>query len=226
MRLSSPIKAVLFDLDDTLYDEMTFVASGFDAVANYLSTNFHLIEEEMFLSMMEVISKDGRGKVFDKVLEYSGLYNPKLVDELVSVYRSHQPNIDLYEDVIHIFQELRGLDIKLGIITDGLYSVQKNKVSSLGLQYLVDIIIYTDEIGRKYWKPHPIAFQRAIEELAIEPYEAIYVGNDPTKDFAGPNSIGMRSVHLCKDRCLKESSCEADIHIGSLNEIISALLNQ
>lgn len=223
MRSNSPIKAVLFDLDDTLYDEITFVTSGFETVASYLSTNFHLIEEEILSVMMELLSRNGRGRIFDKVLEYNGLYEPKLVEELVSVYRSHQPNIDLYELVVPTFQELRHLDIKLGIITDGLYSVQRNKVSSLGLQDLVDIIIYTDEIGREYWKPHPIAFELAIKKLAIEPHEAIYVGNDPAKDFSGPNSIGIRSVHLCKDRCIEKASCEANIHIGNINDIISIL---
>lgn len=223
MRSNSPIKAVLFDLDDTLYDEMTFVTSGFETVACYLSANFHLIEEEIFSLMMEFLSKDGRGKIFDKILEYNGIYEPKLVEELVSVYRSHQPNIDLCEFVVPTFQELRRLDIKLGIITDGLYSVQRNKVSSLGLKDIVDIIIYTDEIGREYWKPNPLAFELAIKELAIEPHEAIYVGNDPAKDFAGPNSIGIRSVHLCKNRCIEKSSCEANIHIGNINDVISTL---
>lgn len=221
--MSDSIRAVLFDLDDTLYEEMSFVESGFHAVSRHISNKFKLNENEVYSSLMDILARQGRGRVFDTFLKRHGLYSSYMVEEMVEVYRLHQPDISLNPETISALKGLRMLKIKLGIITDGLYSVQKNKVRALGINGLVDVIIYTDEIGKEYWKPHNIAFQLAANSLAMEPREIIYVGNDPTKDFAGPNSIGMPSVHLSLKKHQRESSCEASIHIESLDEIFQIL---
>lgn len=224
--MKGSIKAVLFDLDDTLYDEITFVLSGFRAVSAYLANRFKVNEREVFSTMIEILKKEGRGKIFDRMLERYGLYSSHLVEELVKVYRLHIPTISLYPDVQPTFRALKRHGVKLGIITDGLHTVQKRKVTALGLQNLVDIIIYTDELGREYWKPHPLAFQQAVTMLGIKPAEAIYVGNDPAKDFAGPNSIGMFSVHLCRNGVPEECDCEANTHINTLAEIIQIIMEE
>lgn len=222
--MSGSIKAVLFDMDDTLYDEHTFVSSGFRAVAAYLSNRFHVNEQSIFSAMIEVFSTEGRGKVFDKALERYGLYHPRLVDELVSIYRLHQPQIALCPDVVPAFRELKRQGAKLGIVTDGLHSVQKRKVAALGLTALVDVIIYTDELGHDYWKPHPAGFQHAMETLALKPTEGAYVGNDPARDFAGPNSIGMLTIHLQRNANFEETDCEAQVHITDLAGLIPIIV--
>jgi len=222
--LSDTIKAVLFDLDDTLYEEMTFVRSGFHAVSRHMSDKFNINKAEVHLSLMDILSKQGRGRVFDEFLDHSGLYSSQTVDEMVEVYRSHKPDIRLNPEAISTLKGLRTMGIKLGIITDGLCSVQKNKVRALGIKELVDIIIYTDEIGKDYWKPNSIAFLLASKSFSIEPCEATYIGNDPAKDFAGPNSVGMQSVHLCKNKHCMEESCQASIHIASLDEVIPNII--
>jgi len=217
------MKALLFDLDDTLYDEATFVVSGFRVVAAYVAERFGLDEEKIFSTMMEILKTEGRCKVFDRMLELHGLYSPQLVAELVNLYRSHLPQISLYPDVQPTFQALRECGVKLGIITDGLHTVQKRKVAALGLQNLVDIIIYTDELGQEYWKPHPAAFQKAIVILDMEPTEILYVGNDPVKDFAGPNLLGMITVHLRRTRLHEKCNCTARVHISTLPQILKII---
>jgi putative hydrolase of the HAD superfamily len=211
---------VLCDLDDTLYEEMTFVASGFGAVAAHLSERFHLNSEELFSAMMEILLKEGRGKVFDKLLERYELFLPNLVSELVGTYRSHKPQIHLYPEVMSTFGALKMLGMKLGVVTDGMHAVQRNKIASLKLPEFVDTIVCTDELGQNYWKPHPAAFQRALETLTVQPNEAVYVGNDPTKDFAGPHSIGMLTAHVFHDASLAHPCCGADAHIANLTGIL------
>jgi putative hydrolase of the HAD superfamily len=203
---------------------MTFVESGFNAVSNLISSKFKLNKVEVYSSLIDILSKHGRGKVFDRFLKYSGLLSPDLVEEMVRVYRSHRPIIGLYADALPTFRVLRELNMKLGIVTDGLCSVQENKVRALGLVELVDIIIFTDEMGKEYWKPHHKAFQLASRLLDVKPSEAIYIGNDPTKDFVGPKSIGMQAVHLCRNKYEIEKSCEASIHITGLDEVISNII--
>ncbi len=217
--MSGFFKAVIFDLDDTLYDESTFVASGFWTVAIYLEDRFGVNKQKAFLDMMAVLKSEGRGKVFDKVLEKYGLYNPNLVTDLVNIYRSHSPKISLFPDVLPTFKTLKEHGVKLGIITDGLHAVQMRKISALGIAELVDIIIYTDLLGQEYCKPNPFPFKQAISMLDIKPESIIYVGNDPIKDIAGANSVGMFTIHICRSGIAEECNCGANIHISNLTQI-------
>lgn len=217
--MSCPIRAVVFDMDDTLYDETMFVRSGFQSVARYLGLRFDLEEQKIYQMMLERLNSDGRGKIFDSVLKLYNIYSPRLVEELIEVYRTHTPKISLYSDVVETLERLRAEQLKIGIITDGLHSVQKTKVRALKLQDLVDFIIYTDELGSGYEKPHPAAFLRAIEILNCEPTDILYVGNNPEKDISGANSVGMESAHLCRGAYTCNEPCNARFHAKSLKAL-------
>lgn len=215
------IRAVVFDLDNTLYDEMTFVQSGFRSVAQYLSTQYNLDQEKVYRQMLGYLESDGRGKIFDSVLKHYGIHTPQLVEELVETYRVHTPEISLYPDTVETLEKLHVMNLKTGIITDGLHSVQKKKVSALKLQNYVDFIIYTDEFGAGYEKPHPATFLHAAEILSLKPRNILYVGNSPEKDILGANSVGMQSVHLCRGNYTCNGSCNADYHAKSLKSLFN-----
>ena len=188
--------AVLFDLDDTLYPEIEFVKSGFRAAARYLSSRYHFSEDSLVKQMLDILRRDGRGKIFDTLLHHLGLYTEERVRLLVCLYRSHRPTIHLYEDVLPALKCLRRYGTRLGIITDGMASVQRNKIAALGLNNLFDVIVCTDELGKECWKPSTIPYKIALELLEARPSEAVYVGDDPSKDFLAPNSMGMLTIQV------------------------------
>ena len=81
-------------------------------------------------------------------------------EQCVNVYREHIPSITLYDGVIEQIIDLKNKGIKVGIITDGRPSGQRNKIKALGLETLVDDIIITDELGGdQFRKPCDIAFR-------------------------------------------------------------------
>jgi len=218
--LNFSVNAVIFDMDDTLYDEMTFVQSGFRSVAQYLSSQYNLDENKVYQEMLDHLKNDGRGKIFDSVLKQYDLYEPQLIEKMIETYRVHTPEISLFPDVVEILEKLHTRELKIGIITDGLHSVQKKKVEALQLQDYVDFIIYTDELGYNYEKPHPEAFLRAIKILNLESENILYIGNHPDKDIFGANSVGMISFHLCRGLYNCSGSCNAIFHANSLKNIL------
>lgn len=219
--MNCSICAVVFDMDDTLYDEMTFVQSGFRFVARYLWKQFDLDEMTMYHEMLDCLKNVGRGKIFDSVLNTHEIYDSELVAELIAVYRAHRPEISLYPDAIATLERLRAKKLKTGIITDGMHTVQKKKATALKLQELVDFIIYTDELGPDCAKPHPEAFLHAIKALHFEPKNILYIGNNPEKDILGANSVGMLSVHLCRGEHTCNGSCHASFHIKALDTLFN-----
>lgn len=190
------MKAVLFDLDDTLYPEIEFVRSGFRVVAHYLGSRHCYDEDVLFERVFNILQIEGRGKVFDSLLQALDLYSEDKVKLLVYLYRSHRPTIRMYEDVLPTVEHLRSWGLRLGIVTDGMASVQRNKIAALGLDSIFDAIVCSDELGRDCWKPSAIPYKVILELLHVSPSEAIYVGDDPTKDFIGPNSMEMLTIQV------------------------------
>ena len=172
------MRAVLLDLDNTLYPESAFVKSGFRCVARYLSTRYGFMEDQIFTGLIDVLRKQGRGKVFDCVLQNIGLYSEARVRLLLSLYRSHRPTIRLYEGVAPTLHELRKLGLRLGLLTDGAASVQRSKIAALGAEAFFDAIVCTDELGRDCCKPSVLPYEVALELLQVDPSQAAYVGDD------------------------------------------------
>lgn len=179
------IKGVIFDLDDTLYSEKEYVKSGYKAIEKFL--NIENSSDEMWGYFIK------GEQAIDRYLEQISRMNMK--EECLSVYREHMPSITLYDDVIEQITDLKNRGIKVGIITDGRPSGQKNKIVALGLDKLVDDIIITDELGgEQFRKPCDIAFRIMQRRWRIPFEQMVYVGDNADKDFQAPKKLGMKSI--------------------------------
>lgn len=178
----SHIKGVIFDLDDTLYSEKEYVRSGYKVVSNYLGGGY----ENRLLNFFEA------GKpAIDELLKELGRENEK--ENILSIYRSHKPDIHPYPGVVEMIDELRSNGIKTGIITDGRPEGQRNKLEALGLD--IDDVIITDELGgNQFRKPCDIAFRIMATRWRLNPADIVYIGDNLMKDFQAPQQLGMKSV--------------------------------
>lgn len=224
------IKVLLFDLDDTLYNERDFVYSGFISVAKFLSKKYKFPEDVLYFDMINILNTLGRGKIFDIICaKYNFNEN---INELVNIYRFNNPNITLYDDAREILQRFNG-KYKFGIITDGYSKVQWNKIKALNIQKYMDKIIVTDDYGKEYWKPSIKPFLVMIEYFTVKPHECIYVGDNPNKDFIPCKKLGINSVRIQRPigdymNVYLDKEYEADYRIYSLLELenILAFLNR
>lgn len=190
------MKSVIFDVDNTLYSEMSYVKSGFIEVSKYLSNKYKLDCDMIFKKMIDIFDVEGRGKVFNILLDDLNLSEKENVLNLVYIYRFHAPNISLYDDVLDTLIHLKEKNYKLGIITDGRALVQKNKIDALNLNEIFDVIILTDALGSDFWKPSIVPYQIALDLLDSTPNESCYIGDDSFKDFLGPKSLNMKSIQV------------------------------
>ena len=217
------IQLVAFDLDDTLYPEISFVQSGFRAVAQEIEKRFSRANN--FYNLLWGIFSDGeRTKTFDKALAKAGLpATVQAVKEMVEIYRTHRPAITLYPDAHEVLEWLRGRT-KTGLITDGYLETQRNKVKALHIETYFDMIIYTDEAGRDSWKPSPWGYQRMMTHFDLPGAQCAYVGDNSLKDFTGAQSLAWLTVKVERDDGLYRDSAEghgtaADYIIHSLADL-------
>ena len=201
-------QAVLFDLDDTLYLEQDYVISGFRAVAGWLGGRFCLDREELFGHLAAWFRQGVRGNTFDMLLDSLSLERC-LLDEMIRVYREHEPDISPCPEVPRVLASLTDR-CSLGLVTDGFAGTQHRKLSALGLQEYFGALIISDELPGKLRKPNPLPFQAALEKLDATADKAVYVADNPGKDFLGARRAGLASVRVRRPQGLYSKLEPAD----------------
>ena len=148
-------RAIVFDLDDTLYPERAYVLSGFRAVAAWAEEEEHvgIPQHQSFDELRRLFDEGIRGDTFNRWLESHGLKPDDWVPQMVRVYRKHNPHIAPYPEVPGLLQRLRQC-YRLGLVSDGYAEVQKRKLGALGLTSCFDVLVFSDEWGREAWKPN------------------------------------------------------------------------
>jgi putative hydrolase of the HAD superfamily len=223
--LSTATRAVVFDLDDTLYLERDFVKTGFAAVGEWCRINLKLPD---FTQRANEIFDSGthNNRVFNHVLStYAIEADASLVRKLIEVYREHCPNISLLDDARTCLHTLSG-HLHLGLITDGFSITQRNKIHALGIKRLFDIIIVTGELGPEFGKPHPLAFVELASHLGLQNEQLVYVADNATKDFVAPHNLGWQTVCIKRKNGIYSDATigpDVDILIGDLIELLRIL---
>jgi putative hydrolase of the HAD superfamily len=201
---------IVFDLDDTLYDEIDFIKSGFKEVSNYLG------DEKYFKFMQNEFLKNGSGKIFNKLIDNFNLYIP--LKKLIEIYRFHRPTIALATDSIELLNFSKKCNTAL--ISDGHYITQQNKFLALNLDKYIEYPIFTDFYHTK--KPELKAFEMIMQKFPNKKY--IYISDNPKKDFIAPKKLGWISIRFKNENGIyKDIENNADYEVYSRKEILKLL---
>ena len=189
------IRAVLFDLDGTLLDRRQsleqFIRDQYNRFA------FHLINIEKFEYCSRFLELDNNGytwkdKVYSTLLcEYNitTLTPEQLLHDYITNFRHHCiPFPNMHE----LLQQLKQLNIKIGIITNGFTEFQMSNLQALNIHTYTNTILVSEAEGIK--KPHPEIFERALQKLNVKAEECLYVGDHPENDALGSEQVGILGV--------------------------------
>lgn len=204
------IKTVVFDLDDTLYDELDYCRSGFKIVAESLYNLVDVLSpEEIFDSLWKQFTAGNHTKTFNAALDDLGIhYDEKIIQKMIETYRGHLPEISLPTDSEKVLQQLSG-KYTLALLTDGFMPAQQLKVRALKIEKYFKCIIYTEQLGRKYWKPSPVGFEKLMQALNTKPHDTAYVADNEEKDFIAPNNLGFFTIQVIRPARIHTSASKA-----------------
>jgi len=188
-------RALIFDLDDTLYPERAFVMSGFRAAGAWIALNLGYSREKAAQELLMLHDSGARGDTFDRWLKGHGLDVFDHLEQLVDAYRRHAPTIEPYAVVPGLLGRLH-TSHKVGLITDGIMEVQERKLNSLGIAGHFDVVVYSDIYGRDAWKPSIKPFEVALSRLNCRAGDAAYIADNPLKDFLGARRLGMGAIRV------------------------------
>jgi putative hydrolase of the HAD superfamily len=209
-------KAVLFDLDDTLYSRHRFVHSGFRAVADHLEQSRGINRHEA-LAILGRASHGGSHRELQACVTHFGL-SLSVVRELVHVFREHRPVLRLPPSSRCALQALRS-DWRLGVVTNGPADQQARKVEALGLRSLVDCVVYADELGSGRAKPKREPFLVAARQLSVAVTRTVFVGDDSVRDIFGAARVGMKTIHVTRYLRAYAPASYADASVTTLADV-------
>ena len=176
-------KVIVFDLDDTLYNEMEYLRSAYSEIAKSVDPDNWL---QLFARMYSLFRS--KADVFEFV---SSTYQ---VDksELLNTYRTHVPTLCVFDGVLETMDKIKAKKGKIGIITDGRKTTQRAKLNALDIIDRIDKIVISEEVGSE--KPDERSYR--IIEQAFPDCTYLYMADNLRKDFIAPNKLGWQTVGL------------------------------
>ncbi|MCX6537713.1 MAG: HAD family hydrolase [Acidobacteria bacterium] len=213
-------KALLFDLDDTLYAERQFVRSGFSAVAAEVERRFGVPRRDALATLVGALRRGNRNRALQELCARH-LLPGGIVPDLVDTIRAHVPSLRLPEKTLATLQAARDAGWRLGVVTNGFPAVQARKAAALGLGRLVDAIVYASEWGTGTGKPERAVFEVALAKVGARAPHSVFVGDDPRCDVFGAQQAGLRAILLCRHARREHlAACAPDAVILGLDEVI------
>ncbi len=188
------IKLILFDLDDTLFKYDEYVRSGFKAVTSYAVEKYGINPEDFFAFLSVLHKKYKEKEIFSHVINYFSL-DPSTIIEFISVFRTHKPDIKLFEGYREILENLK-TSYNLALLTDGAVEVQNKKIDALKIKNIFNKIFFTEKFPPNKQKPSPFCFTIIAEVFKIRPNEIVYVADNPFLDFIGAKKAGMYTLRV------------------------------
>jgi putative hydrolase of the HAD superfamily len=197
------VKAVFFDIDDTLYDSTTLTTM---ARRNSISAMVDAglpekNEEKVFDELQKIIAKFGSNypRHYDELLKALKVeWNPKIIASGVVAYeRTKAGYLRPFPEVVPTLLALKKRYL-LGVISNGLAVKQWEKLTWLGLHHLFDSVTTSEDI--KMEKPEPGIFTHAMDSLGVGPSTSVMVGDRLDTDIRGAKEAGMISVRIAKGK--------------------------
>jgi len=234
MAVVNNIKAVLFDVDDTLFDRNGAQGMVLELIVKQLPQVFDAFEMEHVLEAFAESDRlttedfeagapseglrEARNRLFLRLLGIQEDY----ADAITDIYVRDYPTLNA--PVLGAMSLVKELSrrFQIGVVSNGFPDVQYRKLETLGLRNIFSCIVLSEEVGIR--KPDPRIFSHATDLLDVLPPECLYVGDSYTNDVVGAKTAGMLSCWLNRGGPMPENEeLQADIMISDLKELAEIL---
>jgi putative hydrolase of the HAD superfamily len=230
------LRAVLFDLDDTLFDHAGCARDALTAVQNshesLRAMSFEVLErthaallEQLHTDVMlgRVPLEEARRQRFLRLLAACGAETPDAAaGDLAAKYRdAYRQSRRSLAGAAELLAAVRRREARVGIVSNNLLEEQLDKLRTCGLDSLVDELVVSEDVGVS--KPDPGIFRVALDRLEIAAAEAVMVGDSWSADVLGARAAGIRAVWFNPGRVALPDHDEAIAQLHALEPVADAM---
>jgi putative hydrolase of the HAD superfamily len=235
------LEAVIFDYGHTLihFDERPHaqLVDAYEKINHLLADKLQrevpaaqVLIENVSRAVDDEIQKDyatGReeeveiASIYDSALRRLGIeLDLDVIEQVMEMEQEGWLNsVHVGPDVVPSLEELRGLGLRLGVVSNAAYRprLMLQQLAALGLRDYFDSVTFSSEVGLR--KPHPAIYLDALRKLNVDAPRALFVGDRMREDVEGPKKLGMRAV-LTREWRQEEDPGNADFVVARLGELL------
>ncbi|HEX9614428.1 MAG TPA: TIGR02253 family HAD-type hydrolase [Bacteroidota bacterium] len=220
------IKAVVFDLDNTLVDFMGMKRRAVDAaIAAMQDAGLDLPTDEIRARIDEIYKQKGIEfqSVFDELLYdvFSKIDFKILSSGVVAYRRAREAALVPYPHVTMTLMELMKMQLRLGVVSDAPAKEAWLRLSYLNLHHIFDAVVTFDGTGER--KPAPGPFKKVLRKLDVKAQEALMVGDWAERDVVGAKQVGMKTVFARYGDTFGTVHSHADYDVTDIAELVGII---
>jgi len=215
------IKAVIFDLDNTLIDFMKMKQISCDAaISAMIDAGLNVNKDKATKILFSLYDEYGleEKQIFQKFLKRltKKIDYEILASGIVAYRRVRAGFLEPYPHVTDVLFELKGLGIKLAIVSDAPRLKAWIRLVSMKVNHLFDFVVTFDDT--KEMKPSTMPFKVAFKKLKVKPRQCLMVGDRPERDIKGAKRLGMLTCFAKYGNPKAKSN--ADYEINDIKELL------
>jgi len=219
------IKAILFDLDNTLIDFMKMKKASCDAaVEAMIAVGVRLDKQNAIKILFELYDKYGieYNKIFQRFLtKINRKIDYKILAAGIVAYRKVQAGLlEPYPNVRPTLLKLKEKGLKLGIVSDAPRLKVWMRLTELQLQDFFDAVVAFGDVAER--KPSRLPFEKALQELNLKAEDVLMIGDWPERDIAGAKKLGILTCFARYGNPEAKES-EADFEINNFSKILDVV---
>tara|TARA_B100000029_G_scaffold487739_1_gene543563 strand:- start:737 stop:1420 length:684 start_codon:yes stop_codon:yes gene_type:complete len=223
------IKAVIFDLDNTLLDFMKMKQNAVQAsVKGMIGAGLDVDFDDAVKSIFNIY--DLKGYEYQEVLDdflitTLGKQDFKiLASGIVSYRKAKEASLELYTNVNKTLNSLASFGLKLGVVSDAPSREAWLRLCYLNLHNIFDAVVTFDDTG--VYKPSPIPFRLISKLLDIDPKNAIMIGDWPDRDVIGAREVGMKTAFAKYGDTFNTEISGADYDLDDIYELVDIIKSE
>jgi|TARA_B110001454_G_scaffold101334_1_gene95706 putative hydrolase of the HAD superfamily len=220
------IKAIIFDLDNTLLDFVKMKQFSVKAAITAMNeAGLEVDEKKAYEDIFDLYMERGweNQQVFDDYLNQTvgEVSNKILAAGIVSYRRAREATLVVYPNVNKTLIQLIKMGINLAVVSDAPSREAWMRLYYLNLHHVFDPVLTFDDTGVR--KPSPKPFQMALDYLKIKPNEAIMIGDWPERDVVGAKEIGMKTIFARYGDTFGTVDSGADWDVNNVYEVVNII---
>jgi len=220
------IKAIIFDLDNTLLDFMKMKQFSVKAAITAMNeAGLNVDEVEAYNDIFKLYETNGweNQQVFDDYLNQTigKVSNKILAAGIVSYRRAREATLLVYPNVNKTLIQLIKMDIKLAVVSDAPSREAWMRLYYLNLHHVFDTVLTYDDSKER--KPSPKPFEMALNILNVNSEEALMIGDWPDRDVVGAKKIGMKTIFARYGDTFGTIDSGADWDVNDIYEVVNII---
>ena len=217
------IKAIVFDLDNTLVDFMRMKEEAVNsAIEAMIDAGLNMTKEEAYKKIFEIYDREGieDQQVFNKFLkENFGYIDYRILAAgIVGYRRAKEAALVLYPHVQYTLMQLLRRGLRLAVVSDAPRLQAWTRLAQVGLHHFFEVVVAYEDTGE--WKPSPKPFRFTLNKLGLKPQETIMVGDWAERDITGAAKIGMVTVFARYGDTFGTVNSGADYEIDDIIDLL------